>query len=157
MGKYCRVEQVTNNMAHAHLTLRIPQTTHTHSEYVTLTEFHYNNGCTNASKCYVLRHINCVANYCIHELQVSELPLSQCCSTHSAWTASTGRCSRRPTHIGRSTDATRPPLTVTVVKRQTQLKDVLKFLQLSTPHSTHRTHRSFSESRTAPTDGPTAT
>jgi hypothetical protein len=29
--------------------------THTHSEYVILLLFHYNNGCTNAPHCYVIR------------------------------------------------------------------------------------------------------
>jgi mRNA-degrading endonuclease HigB of HigAB toxin-antitoxin module len=33
---------------------RITKATDTHSEYVILTAFHYNSGCTFASKCYVI-------------------------------------------------------------------------------------------------------
>jgi len=36
----------------------IPKATDTHSEYVILSLFHYNNGCANALQCYVIRTLS---------------------------------------------------------------------------------------------------
>jgi hypothetical protein len=41
---------------HLHIACWIPKGTNTESEYVMLIVFYCNNGCTNASQCYVVLH-----------------------------------------------------------------------------------------------------